>query len=87
MVPHFCKSYKRQNYLGRFGIGEQLEVPLHAVRGQVFQRPELQLLEDVGGGHLDIILGALFFDEADQIFYILVVVSVLFQVPAPKNHC
>jgi hypothetical protein len=54
---------------------------------QVFQRLELRLLVDVGEVHLETVLEALFFDGVDQIFDTPGVVSVLFQVPAPKNHC
>ena len=53
---------------------------------QVFQRQELGLLVVEGGVHLEIVSGALFFDGVAQIFGILGVVSVLFQVPAPEDH-
>jgi len=89
MVPRFYKSYKRQSYSGRFGIWEQLEVPRahHVAMVQVFRRLELQLLVGVGEVHLETVSGALFFDGVDQIFDIPGVASVLFQVPAAKNHC
>ena len=89
MLPHFCKSYRHQNYSGRFGIGEQLEqleIRLHAVMVQVFRRWELQLLVDVGEVDLGIVLGALFFDGVAQIVDIPGMVLVLFQVHAPQDH-
>ena len=47
----------------------------------------LRLLVGVGEVHLETVLGAGFFDEADQIFDTPGVVLVLFQVPAPENYC
>ena len=54
---------------------------------QVFRRLALQLLVGEGEVRPETVLEALFFDVADQIFGTLGVVSVLFQVPAPKNNC
>ena len=62
-----------------------MEVPLHAVMVQVFQRWPLRLLVDVGEGRPETVSEALFFDAAGLIFDTPGVELVPFRVPAPEK--